>query len=82
MDRVRAVLKAKLCAGKTIQAINTWAVPVIRYSAGIVEWTKEEITKMDTKPVSCSRCTKRCIQYPASLGCISRERKEEEACSV
>ena len=37
--RVRKVLKSKLNGGNTIRAINSWAVPVIRYTAGIVDWT-------------------------------------------
>ena len=36
-NRVRKILKSKLNGGNTIQAINNWAVPVIRYTAGIVD---------------------------------------------
>ena len=49
LSRVRAVLKSKLNGGNTITAVNTWAVPLIRYSAGIVEWKKEEIQALDRK---------------------------------
>ena len=35
--RVRNILKAKLNGGNTIQAINSRAVSVIRYAAGIVK---------------------------------------------
>ena len=31
------------------QATNTWVVPTVWYSAGIIEWTKEEVKKMDRK---------------------------------
>lgn len=34
------VLKSKLKAGITIIAINTWAIPVVRYTAGIVDWSQ------------------------------------------
>ena len=36
-NRVHKILKSKLNGGNTIQAINNWAVPVIRYTAGIVD---------------------------------------------
>ena len=32
-----------------ITAINAWAVSLVRYSAGIVNWTKEELRLMDRK---------------------------------
>ncbi len=30
-------------------AINTWAIPVLRYGAGIVNWSKAEMENMDRK---------------------------------
>ena len=36
-------MKYKLNGGNTIQAINNWAVPVIRYTVGIVDWTIAEL---------------------------------------
>ena len=35
--RLRAALKSKLNAKHVSQAINTWVVPTVRYSAGIIE---------------------------------------------
>ena len=35
--RVKKVLKSKLNGGNMISAINTWAVPLIRYSAPFLE---------------------------------------------
>ena len=32
-----------------MKAINTWAVPVIRYSEGIVDWKNSELRNMDSK---------------------------------
>ena len=48
-SRLRAVLKSKLNGGNIVKAINTWAVPVVRYSGGIVDWTKEDVENMDRK---------------------------------
>ena len=45
--RLRAVLKSKLNGKNKIQAINTWAVALIRYGAGIIDWKVEELKKID-----------------------------------
>ena len=49
IQRIKAILKSKLNSGNMVKAINTWAVPVIRYTAGIVEWTKMELCNLDRK---------------------------------
>ena len=38
-----------LNAGNTIQAMNSRAVSIIRYGAGIVDWRKAELQQMDRK---------------------------------
>lgn len=43
LRRVGKVAQSKLNEEKLIQAINTWAVQVIRYAGGIIEWTKQEL---------------------------------------
>ena len=48
-QRVRQVLKIQLNGKNKIQAINTYALPVIRYPAGIVSWTKEEMEAAHVK---------------------------------
>jgi hypothetical protein len=45
--RVRVVLKSKLNGPNKINAINQYAVPIIRYSAGIIKWRKNEISQLD-----------------------------------
>ena len=49
LQRIKAILKSKLNSGNMVKAINIWAVPVIRYSAGIVEWKKSELCNIDRK---------------------------------
>ena len=49
MKRVRKILKSKLNGGNTIQAINSWAIPVIRYTAGVTDWTRLELDELDHK---------------------------------
>lgn len=41
--RINKVLKSKLNSGNLFRAINTWAVSLYTYGAGIVLWTKDEL---------------------------------------
>ena len=41
--RVRQLTSSKLNSGNTIKAINSRAVSLVRYSAGILKWTKDEL---------------------------------------
>ena len=45
--RIKLLLKSNLNSMNAISAINIWAVAVMRYGAGIVKWTKEELEKLD-----------------------------------
>ena len=47
--RIRKFLGSKLNGGNITTAINSWAVSVIRYGAGIIDWTKAELQQMDRK---------------------------------
>ena len=47
--RVKKLCRSKLNGGNMINGINAWAVSVIRYSAGIVDWTVEELVTMDRR---------------------------------
>ena len=47
--RVWQVLKSKLNGVNTFSAINSRAVAVVRYSAGIVHWRKDELQEIDRK---------------------------------
>ena len=44
---MRKILKSKLNGGNIIKAINRWAVPVVRYRAGIIDWTQAELEDLD-----------------------------------
>jgi hypothetical protein len=43
------ILKSELKARNKIAAIGALAVPVLRYSFGIINWRKEEIKQIDRK---------------------------------
>ena len=47
--RVKNILKSKLHGGNIISAINSRAVSIVRYGAGIISWTKKELEKLDRK---------------------------------
>ena len=45
--RLRLILKFKLNGKNKNQVINTWAVALLRYGAGIINWKVDELKKMD-----------------------------------
>ena len=47
--RVRKVAESTLNGQNKIQAFNTWAIPILRYTGGIMDWTKENLHKLDRK---------------------------------
>ena len=47
--RVKKLCRSKLNGGNLISGISTWAVSVLRCSAGIVDWTVEELDSMDRR---------------------------------
>ena len=46
-NRVRRVLRSKLSSKNKVTAINTFAVPVIRYPAAVVTWRREDLKETD-----------------------------------
>ena len=49
LRRIRKILKSKLNSGNLGSAINARAVSLIRYGAGIICWSKEELRNLDRK---------------------------------
>ena len=49
LRRVKLLAKSELYAGNLVKGINAWAIGVVRYSAGILDWTKEDLRQMDVK---------------------------------
>ena len=47
--RLKRILKSKLNGKNVIKAVNTWAVSVLRYGAGVINWTKAELESIDRK---------------------------------
>ena len=49
VKRVKKIASSQLNSGNTIDAINSRAVSLVRYGAGIIDRTKEELKKIDRK---------------------------------
>jgi exonuclease III len=47
--RLRLILSTELSAKNKMQATGSLAVPVLRYSFGIINWDQEKIQKLDRK---------------------------------
>ena len=49
VGRVKKVIRSKLNGGNMVRVINSWAVSLLRYSGGVVRWTKVELMNLDRK---------------------------------
>ena len=47
--RTIKLLKTKLNSRNLIKGINTWVVPLVRYSEPFLEWTRDELKQMDQR---------------------------------
>lgn len=46
-DRLTKIMHTQLNAKNKIKAINTWAVPILTYSFGVIQWTKTDVQALD-----------------------------------
>jgi hypothetical protein len=47
--RLNKIFNTKLAGSAIIDAINSWAVPILTYSFGIVKWTDTDLDNLDRK---------------------------------
>ena len=47
--RTRKLLETKLTRRNLIKGINTWDLPLVRYSRPFLKWTRDELKQMDKK---------------------------------
>ena len=69
--RVKKLLRSQLNGGNAIAGMNAWALGIIRYGDGVLEWTKEELRSIDIK-------TRKLLTVNGSLhprGSVGRMRK-------
>ena len=49
LRRTRKPLQTKLSCRNLIKGINTWAVPLVRYTKAFMKWTRDELKQMDQR---------------------------------
>ena len=49
LRRTRKLLETKLSSRNLIKGINTWTVPLVRYSGPFLKWTRDELRHMDQR---------------------------------
>jgi hypothetical protein len=64
IKRLRTILKSELLSKNKIKAINTWAIPLLTYSFGILKWTETELEDLNRKTRTI--CTEFRIHHPKS----------------
>lgn len=75
LKRLRLVLKAKLNSGALFSAINSWVLPSVVYSFGVIGWSRTEIDELSTK--IRTTLTKFGVHHPhASVNRLYIPRKE------
>ena len=55
--RLRLILRSKLNGKNKIRAKNSWAVAIMRYGAGVLEWRFDELKELERLGNS-SQCVK------------------------
>lgn len=66
--RLNLILKTNLNSRNTIKAINTFAIPILTYSFGIIQWSKTDIKKLQR--TANTLLTKHRKHHPKS--CVQR----------
>ena len=49
LRRTRELLETKLNCKNLIKGMNTWTVPLVRYSGPFLKWTRDELKQMDQR---------------------------------
>ena len=49
LRRTRKLLETKLSSRNHINGINTWPVPLVRYSGPFLKWTRDKLKQMDQR---------------------------------
>ena len=47
--RVKKLVNSNLNGGNLVIGMNSWAVGIVRYGAGILDWTQEDLKQLDIK---------------------------------
>jgi hypothetical protein len=62
--RIKSILKSKLNGNNLIKAVNTYAVPLLTYSFGVIKWSKTNLQNINIQTTVLF--TKFCKHHPKS----------------
>ena len=71
------LLETKLNSGNLIKGMNTWAVPLARYSGLFLTWTKEQLRQMNQRTRELMTMHK-ALRSRDDVDCMCSEKEEEE----
>ena len=77
LRRTRKLLATKLYSRNLIKGINTWVVPLVRYSGHFFKWTREELKEMDQRTRKL-RTMHKALHPKDNVDRLYVSRKEEE----
>jgi hypothetical protein len=72
------ILNTELSAKNKMHATGSLAVPVLRYSFGIINWHQEEIQKLNRKTEKCQQPMDSITQEQTLIAYMFPEKREEE----
>ena len=49
LGRIKLTAKSQLYGRNLISAINAWVIGVVRYSAGVINWSDAQLKRLDVK---------------------------------
>ena len=78
LRRTRILLETKLFSRNLIKGINTWAVPLVRYSGPFLKWIREEIKQMDQRTRKLMTMIRHYTSETTLTGYMCLEKREEE----
>ena len=76
--RLRLILRSKLNRKNKIKAINSWAVAIMRYGVGVLEWRFYELKELDKKTRKFLTMHKGLHRKSDVTNCTLVEKREEE----
>lgn len=48
-NRIRSLCKMHLASKNLFKSINTYAIPILTYSFGVIKWSKSELNSLEVK---------------------------------
>ena len=77
LRKTRKLLETKLSSRNLIKGINTWAVPLVRYSGPFLKWTREELKQIDQRTRKLMTIHK-ALHHRDKIDRLYLENREEE----